>query len=277
MILYRTRDSKESPWVVEIEGKYYAVPEQPLGELLSKEDLHRYLAALVSANAVEIGTDAFDAPIDHQEVWASGVTYYRSRSARINESQDAGGGDFYDRVYFAERPELFFKAVPSKVAGPGSEVRIRSDAKWSVPEPELVLVINRQGVIVGYTVGNDMSSRDIEGANPLYLPQAKVYDRSCALGPGILIQSYPMSPSTQISMEIIRMGDTVFSEAVALSQMKREPQTLVDFLFREQSFPHGCFLFTGTGIVPPDDFTLASADEIRITIEGIGTLANRVG
>jgi len=216
------------------------------------------------------------APIEHQEVWASGVTYYRSRSARIEESKDAGGGDFYDRVYSAERPELFFKAVAHKVAGPNSKVRIRSDAHWSVPEPELTLVVNAAGTIIGYTIGNDMSSRDIEGANPLYLPQAKVYDQSCALGPGILIRNQPMAPTTSISMVILRDESTAFSASITLSEMKRDPRVLVEYLYRDQSFPVGCFLLTGTGIIPPDAFTLQSGDQIRISIDGIGTLTNQV-
>lgn len=274
MILYRTNDGL----VVEKDGKTYRVPEPSLDALLASDDLHALLISIVAKGIA--GEDdelsSLEAPIEHQEVWASGVTYYRSRSARIEESKDAGGGDFYDRVYSAERPELFFKAVAHKVAGPNSEVRIRGDAKWSVPEPELTLVVNPRGEIVGYTIGNDMSSRDIEGANPLYLPQAKVYDRSCALGPGILIQREPMPATTQISMQIVRAGGTQFSAAIGLNEMKRDPRTLVEYLYRDQSFPYGCFLLTGTGIVPPDTFTLQSGDEIRISISGIGTLTNYV-
>ena len=216
------------------------------------------------------------APIGSQEVWAAGVTYYRSRSARIEESKDAGGGTFYDRVYSAERPELFFKATARRVIGPGGNIRIRSDATWSVPEPELTLVINPAAEIVGYTIGNDMSSRDIEGENPLYLPQAKVYDGSCALGPGVLIGSEPLAPETEIEIEILRAGKMEFSGKVALTELKRDPKTLVEYLFRDQSFPHGCYLMTGTGIVPPSSFTLRSGDLIRITIEPIGTLENEV-
>jgi 2-dehydro-3-deoxy-D-arabinonate dehydratase len=245
---------------------------------MAHEDLYGFLTSIVEQGmpGEEGALSSLEAPIEHQEVWASGVTYYRSRSARIEESKDAGGGDFYDRVYSAERPELFFKAVAHKVAGPNSEVKIRGDAKWSVPEPELTLAVNSRGEIVGYTIGNDMSSRDIEGANPLYLPQAKVYDRSCALGPGILIQEEPMPAETQIAMEILRGGSSQFSAAIRLSEMKRDPRTLVEYLYRDQSFPYGCFLLTGTGIVPPDSFTLASGDEIRISISGIGTLVNQV-
>jgi 2-dehydro-3-deoxy-D-arabinonate dehydratase len=263
---------------VEQDGTSYSVPEASLDALIDHPNLHEYLTSIAAEGKPQerIDLSLLEAPIEHQEVWASGVTYYRSRSARIEESKDAGGGDFYDRVYSAERPELFFKAVAHKVAGPNSAVRIRGDAKWSVPEPELTLVVNPRGEIIGYTIGNDMSSRDIEGANPLYLPQAKVYDRSCALGPGILIQEEPMLSTTQIAMEILRSGNVEFSASITLAEMKRDPQVLVDYLYRDQSFPHGCFLLTGTGIIPPDAFTLNSGDEIRISIGGIGTLVNNV-
>jgi 2-dehydro-3-deoxy-D-arabinonate dehydratase len=274
LILYRTKDRL----IVEEGNKSYRVAEASLDALIGHDDLHGFLATIVAHGkpAEEEALSSLEAPIEHQEVWASGVTYYRSRSARIEESKDAGGGDFYDRVYSAERPELFFKAVAHKVAGPNSQVRIRADARWSVPEPELTLAVNPRGEIIGYTIGNDMSSRDIEGANPLYLPQAKVYDRSCALGPGILIQKEPMPANTEIAMEILRAASTLFSATIRLSEMKRDPRTLVEYLFRDQSFPHGCFLLTGTGIVPPDTFTLQREDEIRISISGIGTLVNRV-
>ncbi len=274
MILYRT----SSGLVVEKDASYFSLDETSLTALIVKSDLHNYLDSVVASEAVARATEiaAVEAPIDQQEVWASGVTYYRSRSARIEESKDAGGGDFYDRVYSAERPELFFKAVAHKVAGHNSAVRIRSDAKWSVPEPELTLLVNPLGGIIGYTIGNDMSSRDIEGANPLYLPQAKVYDRSCALGPGILIQPEPMPATTQIAMQILRNGQTEFSGAISLAEMKRDPRVLVEYLYRDHSFPFGCFLLTGTGIIPPDAFTLQSRDEIRISIDGIGTLVNHV-
>ena len=215
-------------------------------------------------------------PIVSQEVWAAGVTYYRSRTARIEESQAAGGGDFYDRVYSAERPELFFKATPQRVAGPGGTVRIRKDSKWNVPEPELALVVTREAKIVGYTIGNDMSSRDIEGENPLYLPQAKVYDKSCALGPCVYVSETMLPATTEIKMSIKRNGETVFNGETALAQLKRTPESLVEFLFRDNSFPFGCVLLTGTGIVPPDDFTLQHGDEIGINIEPVGTLLNVV-
>jgi 2-dehydro-3-deoxy-D-arabinonate dehydratase len=216
------------------------------------------------------------APLVTQEVWAAGVTYYRSRTARIEESLDAGGGDFYDRVYTAERPELFLKATPHRVAGPGQRVRIRRDSRWNVPEPELALAITKEGKIIGYTIGNDMSSRDIEGENPLYLPQAKVYDRSCALGPCVLVTDDRLPTSTEISMKIARQGEFAFEGSTTLAQLKRSLESLVEFLYRDNSFPYGCFLLTGTGIVPPDDFTLQSGDEITITIDQIGTLHNVV-
>ena len=215
------------------------------------------------------------APIVSQEVWAAGVTYYRSRNARMEESKDAGGHDFYDRVYAAERPELFFKATGRRVVGHGQPVRIRSDAKWSVPEPELTLLANAEGAIVGCTIGNDMSSRDIEGENPLYLPQAKVYEGSCALGPCVLLTQEPPR-GTSIQLEIVRHGKTAFAGCTTLAELKREFKELVHFLFRDNSFPAGVFLMTGTGIVPGDDFTLASGDVIRIHIDGIGTLENYV-
>jgi len=245
--------------------------------LLNRDDLLDHLKSLAELQKVEHDfTGDILAPIVSQEVWAAGVTYFRSRTARMEESQAAGGGDFYDRVYGAERPELFFKASPHRVAGPGEAVRIRRDSKWNVPEPELSLVITSTGKIIGYTIGNDMSSRDIEGENPLYLPQAKVYDRSCALGPCVLVASVPLSKSTQIELEILRADKSVFNGTTTLAQLKRTPETLVEFLYRDNSFPNGCFLLTGTGIVPPDEFTLQSSDQISITIDSIGTLTNPV-
>lgn len=215
-------------------------------------------------------------PIGTQEVWAAGVTYYRSRSARMEESKDSGGGTFYDRVYAAARPELFFKATARRVVGPGAPVRIRTDATWSVPEPELTLLLSPAGEILGYTIGNDMSSRDIEGENPLYLPQAKVYDGSCALGPCVLLATEPLPKTTGIQLAIRRNQQAVFAGQTTLAELKREPKELAQYLFRDNSFPAGAYLLTGTGIVPPDDFTLAPEDRIDITIDGIGTLRNIV-
>jgi 2-dehydro-3-deoxy-D-arabinonate dehydratase len=194
----------------------------------------------------------------------------------MEESKNAGGGSFYDRVYVAERPELFFKATGHRVVGPGENVRIRRDATWSVPEPELTLLVNHRSEIIGYTVGNDMSSRDIEAENPLYLPQAKVYDGSCALGPCVLITPHPLPASTPILLEIIRSGVVEFSGSTSLTELKRDIRSLVEFLFRDNSFPRGTFLMTGTGVVPPDSFTLQRGDRIRITIDPIGTLENCV-
>jgi 2-dehydro-3-deoxy-D-arabinonate dehydratase len=213
------------------------------------------------------------APLDVQEVWASGVTYLRSKVARIEES--IGGGDFYDQVYEAERPELFFKATPHRVMGPGMAIRIRGDSAWNVPEPELTLVLSSVGRIVGYTIGNDVSSRSIEGENPLYLPQAKVYDGSCALGPVIAVAEN-RERARAIQMVIIRNGAPVFSGETSTAQMRRTTEELANYLFRELTFSAGVFLLTGTGLVPPDDFTLRSGDGVRITIEGIGTLENVV-
>jgi len=215
-------------------------------------------------------------PVGSQEIWASGVTYMRSKSARMEEAKVAGGGDFYDRVYEAERPELFFKAPGYRAVGSGKKVRIRNDSAWNVPEPELTLMISASGKIIGYTIGNDMSSRDIEGANPLYLPQAKTYDGSAAIGPCILVRETPLPGATAIAIEITRKGSEVFSDTIAISRIKREFKELVGFLYREMSFPSGCLLMTGTGIVPPNDFTLHPGDEIRITVKEIGTLVNTV-
>lgn len=234
--------------------------------------------------AIESG-DAFDAtdpitllaPIGTQEVWAAGVTYYRSRDARMDEAREAGGSSFYDRVYDAARPELFFKATAPRVVGPGGTVRVRRDSQWSVPEPELVLVVNAAGDIVGYTVGNDVSARDIEGENPLYLPQAKVYDGSCAIGPAVWLSPEPPDAATVIALEIERAGQVVFAGETTVGMIKRSFDDLVGYLRRELTFATGCYLFTGTGIIPPDAFTLAAGDQVRITIEPIGTLTTIVG
>jgi len=278
MRLYRT----DQGCVVEQDGAFYLLERESWDALTAIEDLEEYLqnalkGPRVAAESPLANPDSLLPPIGKQEVWAAGVTYYRSRDARMEESKSAGGGDFYDRVYRAERPELFFKGSAHRVAGYGGKVAIRSDASWSVPEPELTLLISPGGKISGYTIGNDMSSRDIEGENPLYLPQAKVYHRSCALGPGILVSSSALPASTEIRLSILRSGQAVFSGATTLASLKREPTDLVQYLYRDNSFPNGCFLLTRTGIVPPDSFTLKNGDEIQITIDGIGTLANVVG
>jgi len=272
MKLYRT----EKEIFVESSGSFYVVPAQSWDELLCSRDLFQRAEAATLGPAIPFDPASALAPVVSQEVWAAGVTYYRSRNARIEESKDAGGGTFYDRVYTAERPELFFKAVGSRVVGPGAQVRTRADAKWSVPEPELTLLLSPAGRILGYTIGNDMSSRDIEGENPLYLPQAKVYDGSCALGPCVLLATGTLDKSTGIGIEITRNAATVFAGTTTLAELKREFEQLVEYLFREMSFPSGAFLMTGTGVVPGDDFTLAHGDAIRICIDGIGTLENTV-
>jgi 2-dehydro-3-deoxy-D-arabinonate dehydratase len=234
-----------------------------------------YLYDGLASGAPVLAESQWLAPIENQEVWAAGVTYLRSRDARMEESKDAGGGSFYDRVYDADRPEIFFKAMPHRVIGSGAEVRIRADSKWNVPEPELTLAINRSGKIFGYTIGNDMSSRDIEGENPLYLPQAKVYLGCCALGPGVVVRE-PLPESTAIRIQITRGGEKMFAGETSLARMKRKLPELAEWLTREDTFPNGCYLLTGTGIVPPNEFTLAAGDEIQIAIDGIGTLVNRV-
>lgn len=217
----------------------------------------------------------FLAPIDQQEVWAAGVTYKRSQVARMEESESAAS--HYDKVYTADRPELFFKATPNRVSGPGQPLRVRSDSKWSVPEPEFTLVINKTGKIVGYTIGNDMSARDIEGENPLYLPQAKFYKQCAGLGPCVLLAEGPLDPeSIDIQLEIRRGGKTASTDATKLSQMKRTPEELVSWLYRENEIQNGAFLMTGTGIVPDDNFTLEDGDEVSITITGIGCLTNPI-
>ena len=215
------------------------------------------------------------APVDRQEIWAAGVTYKRSREARERES--VGAAQFYDKVYGAQRPELFLKATPERVVGPGHAVHVRRDSKWSVPEPELTLVVSPGLRIVGYTIGNDMSARDIEGDNPLYLPQAKIYDNSCSVGPVItLAGAMPPREQIDIRLSIERKGAKVFEGATSVAAMARPLEDLVSWLGRETSFPHGAMLLTGTGIVPPDDFTLAAGDLVHIDISGVGRLSNPV-
>jgi 2-dehydro-3-deoxy-D-arabinonate dehydratase len=275
MKLFRTQHGI----VAEQADRFYAIKASSWDDLVTREDLLNHLGACIHETRPVDAPAPQDLlpPIGSQEVWAAGVTYYRSRNARMEESKTAGGGDFYDRVYHATRPELFFKATPHRVVGPNAKVAIRDDASWSVPEPELVLFVTPRGTIAGYTIGNDMSSRDIEGENPLYLPQAKVYDRSCALGPCLLLADQPLPGSTEITIVIRRGGQVAFSGGTTLQEMKRTPQDLVEYLYRSNSFPQGCFLLTGTGIVPPDSFTLQLRDQISITIPPIGTLANIVG
>lgn len=266
--------------IIEENGNFYLSEINDWDQLVNRKDLHDKLkneiAHLSASPELKEFTQSAMAPIVGQEVWASGVTYLRSKKARMEESKDAGGGDFYDRVYDAPRPEIFFKATVSRVVGPNENIRIRRDSKWNVPEPELTLFINSEGQIAGYTVGNDVSSRDIEGENPLYLPQAKSYDKSAALGPCIAVFENPIDPSSEIKLEIARAGQTIFSQSIEINQMKRSHTELVEYLFAECSFPNGCFLMTGTGIIPEDEFSLIVDDVVSISIEGIGTLTNTV-
>ncbi len=267
--------------VIQHDNQYFLSNETNWDSLVNRSNLHKQVLAEISnlkpdnalSGLIESGLKA---PIGNQEIWASGVTYMRSREARMEESKDAGGGDFYARVYEADRPELFFKSPAYRSVGSGEPVRIRKDSKWNVPEPELTLFICSAGTIEGYTAGNDMSSRDIEGENPLYLPQAKSYDGATAIGPCLYVPDAPIKPETVIQIEIIRDGGSVFSNEIAIDRMKRKHTELAGYLFRELSFPFGTYLMTGTGIVPPDNFTLHINDEVRISIDGIGTLINRV-
>lgn len=214
-------------------------------------------------------------PIDAQEVWAAGVTYKRSQTARMEESEAAAS--CYDRVYESPRPELFFKATPNRVVGHGGDLRIRVDSEWNVPEPEITLVLTSKMEIVGFTIGNDMSSRDIEGDNPLYLPQAKMYDQCCGLGPWItLCEAMPPLDQIDVNLSIVRDGKEVFAGETSSAQMARTFEELVGYLSRDNSFPNGAFLLTGTGIVPDSDFTLSAEDVVNITIGGVGTLSNGV-
>ena len=254
-----------------------AVGIDRLATVLEQHDPRRYLEKLAgnTITAQMLARVKLLAPVDRQEVWAAGVTYLRSKKARMDESEFSANA--YDKVYDAARPELFFKSLPEKVVGPGEAVGIRKDARWSVPEPELALMINSRGKIVGCTIGNDMSSRDIEGENLLYLPQAKVYHRSCALGPWIVVGAGEAEAREwQIRMQVGRGGKVVFEGETSVSQIKRSFAELAEFLMRSQSLPHGAVLLTGTGVVPPDDFTLQPHDTVKITISGIGTLENPV-
>jgi 2-dehydro-3-deoxy-D-arabinonate dehydratase len=235
------------------------------------EELYPLVNRSIDATAVRLL-----APIDRQEVWAAGVTYQRSEEARKRESQ--GAAVFYDKVYSAARPELFFKSTPNRVVGPGGTVHIRRDSKWSVPEPELALVISPELALVGYTIGNDMSARDIEGENPLYLPQAKFHDGACALGPCVVLAAdMPALDDVAIQLVIERAGRTAFEGATKASVIKRTFAELIEWLSRETTFPDGAVLLTGTGIVPPDDFTLEIGDVVHIDVTGIGRLTNVVG
>lgn len=259
----------------------YFLSELPWDHFINTENLYEFTQELLDSlqvvkDAERLLANELLPPVGTQEIWASGVTYYKSREARMDESKDAGGGDFYDRVYHADRPELFFKSPAYRAVGSGQNVRIRQDSRWNVPEPELTLVINSRQQIVGYTIGNDMSSRDIEGENPLYLPQAKSYDQAAAIGPCIWITKEPLSPQSKITINIYRKNELVFEGQTEIAQIKRSFTELVNYLFLETTFPTGALLMTGTGIIPPNEFTLDHGDEIKITIDHIGTLTNIV-
>jgi 2-dehydro-3-deoxy-D-arabinonate dehydratase len=248
-----------------------------LSTLLEIKDPVAQLQGLAKENLPRVALDEVQllAPVERQEIWAAGVTYLRSKTARMEESDFSATA--YDQVYAAERPELFFKSLAEKAVGPGQAVGIRQDAQWNVPEPELALVLNSRGIIVGHTIGNDMSSRDIEGENLLYLPQAKTYHRSCALGPWITLGTPEAAARDwKITLEIRRDGQAVFAGETSVGQIKRGFAELAAFLFRSQVFPHGAVLLTGTGIVPGDNFTLRELDLISIAISGIGVLQNQV-
>lgn len=266
---------------IDNEGSYRKREIADWTTFINRDRLHEFLKKEIAdweeTDGSFLDQDRFDPPIDNQEIWAAGVTYERSKTARMDEAKESGGSVFYDMVYDAERPELFFKATAQRCVGSGDEVYIRKDSTWNVPEPELTLLINSNGSIEGYTIGNDMSSRSIEGENPLYLPQAKVYEKCAALGPCIYVPKSPIPTTTRIYITIERDGKTMFNEDVAISKIKRDFGELVSFLFRECDFPQGVFLMTGTCLVPPDDFTLEVGDKISITIDGIGKLVNHVG
>ncbi|MFX0556160.1 fumarylacetoacetate hydrolase family protein [Maribacter sp. CXY002] len=263
------------------ENEFYLLENENWDTFINDDGiLQNTLAKLNNGNRIKdpssILKSEIKPPVESQEIWASGVTYYNSKLGREEESKETGGSDFYARVYEAERPELFFKSTGYRTVGHGGKVRIRKDSTWNVPEPELTLVITSSGKIVGYTIGNDMSSRSIEGENPLYLPQAKTYDGCAAIGPCVLLTDSPLLRTTKIRLKIDREGRTVFSDEIGVDQIKRNLGDIVEYLYRECSFPYGSLLMTGTGIVPSNDFTLKRDDEIHITIDGIGTLYNTV-
>jgi 2-dehydro-3-deoxy-D-arabinonate dehydratase len=264
--------------VCQREGSFVFVDAE-WDSLISNDDIHAWLAQLSDSSseaAREAVTNHLLPPIGTQEIWACGVTYYNSQMARREESESAGGADFYSQVYHAERPEIFFKSTAERAAGHQQAVRIRQDSSWDVPEPELTLVVSPSGKILGYTVGNDMSSRSIEGENPLYLPQAKTYQQSAGIGPGILITEEALSPETEISLQIFRNDETAFSGTTRLSAINRTFQDLVSYLYRELDFPVGAYVMTGTGIVPASEFTLQPDDRIEIDISSVGTLIQKV-
>lgn len=276
--IYKT----SGPLLIAYQGQYYSMDSSWNNFVNRKSLFNSIVADLEGKTPIEkhaaeklLATDLLP-PIDTQEVWAAGVTYYRSRTARMEESEITGGATFYDKVYVAQRPELFFKATARRVSGHGQTLYIREDSYWDVPEPELTLFISSQGTIEGYTVGNDMSSRSIEGENPLYLPQAKIYEKCAGLGPCLMVPAKPISADTKIHMSIYRNDQVQYTDSVAISQMKRSHQELVGFLYRACSFAEGCYLMTGTCLVPDNNFTLHDNDRVEISIDHIGTLTNNV-
>jgi len=279
MKLYKTK----SGILLECDSSCFLI-EGSWNDLINRDKLEDYLYQQIKKltplsteeQKIHLFSDNILAPIGSQEVWAAGVTYLKSRDARMEESQSSGAASLYDMVYEAERPELFFKAIASRVSGHGQEVYIRKDSAWNVPEPELTLFINSNGNIQGYTIGNDMSSRSIEGENALYLPQAKIYQKSAALGPCLWVTSKAISKETNISMIIKRNGSKVYDDATTVSRIKRSFSELVNYLYSECDFEYGCFLMTGTCLVPSGDFTLMVDDVVEISIDGIGTLINKI-
>lgn len=274
MKLYKTKNGI----VIEKDNKFYA-SKQDWNSFVNDDHLFQKAQALTSsleAQSNDVLQELLPPIGEQQELWACGVTYLRSKVGRQEESKATGGSDFYANVYEAERPEVFFKSTPHRIVGHQGKVNIRKDSTWDVPEPELTLVVTSSGKIVGYTIGNDMSSRSIEGENPLYLPQAKTYDACASLGPCIYITDKPLNRDTMIYLQISTDNKKVFEGNVGINQMKRTPEELVSFVYRECSFPYGCLVMTGTGIVPGSDFTLHSGDEIKISIDHIGELINTV-
>jgi 2-dehydro-3-deoxy-D-arabinonate dehydratase len=274
MHLYRTTKG----FLLNADRKFFTVHGTDFDELLNLPNLYDHLVEVshkVPATEPPLPEDIL-APVGTQEIWAAGVTYERSREGRREESKESGAAVFYSKIYEAERPEIFFKAPGWRAIGPGGKIRVRKDARWSVPEPELVLVINADQQIIGYTLGDDVSSRDIEGENPLYLPQAKVYDGSCALGPAIYVTNQPLDLNVEITLVVERSDKPVFQGSVPLARIRRSFTELVGYLYLELDFPVGALLFTGTGIVPPNDFTLVSGDVVRIAAAPIGELMNEV-
>ena len=271
--VYRSGDGCTT---VKADGTSTAIPGFSFDDLFRAGEPLAWLENQIAGGSEGQTSDGTgEPPIENQEVWAAGVTYYRSRAARMEESRKSGGDRFYDLIYEADRPEIFFKAPPRRVRGHGDYVRIRADSEWNVPEPELTLAINSAGKVFGATIGNDMSSRSLEGENPLYLPQAKVYRGACTIGPALVVGAN-LEPHVVIEMKIRRDGRIAFEGETNLGRIKRTFDDLVEYLFRENEFPDGAYLMTGTGIVPDTDFTLRSGDVVEISIDGLGTLSNEV-